>query len=173
MTVSQRRSAGKKRKEDNLTPLLATDSAVIEHEFRDLVQKVELRDVYLRETRAALTSPPSEEATKGSGDLLIKPTQTRAKRIDKTLLYCGVRFDIVSEDGPELPFGVTVFAEYGLLYDIPADLVLNKETAALFARRNAVFNAWPFFRELVYTTVGRMGIPSVVLPTFRLPPAPP
>ncbi len=170
MTSTQRRSAIRKRKDVSaISPETVTFH---EQEFRELVQKVQLRDLYMRETRAALVTPPEKTPT-GNGELVVKPTQTRAQRIDASLLYCGVRFDIVAEAGPEFPFHVTIFAEYGLYYDIPADIEFCPDTAAVFARRNAVFNAWPFFRELVQTTVGRMGLPPVVLARFRLSPQPP
>lgn len=43
-----------------------------------------------------------------------------------------------------------------------------------FANINAVFNAWPFFRELVHSTLGRMGLQPIALPVYRItPPAAP
>ncbi len=169
--MTQRR-APHKQKAANAEAVLVDDSVFNEHAFRELVQHVQLRDVFLRETRAALDAV-SDQAETGKGELVIRPTQTRAQIGDKALLYCGVRFEITAEDSPEFPFCVTVFAEYGLFYDIPQALVVNKATASVFARRNAVFNAWPFFRELVHSTAGRMGAPSLVMPTFRLPVTPP
>lgn len=172
MTSTTQHRGRKKQKENALAHAQARDAAFNEQEFRELVQKVQLRDIFMRDTRATLTSPKEGEA-QGEGSLIVNPIQTRTKRVNDTLLYCGVRFDIVTEDCPEFEFKVSIFAEYGIFYEIPADIVFSKQTAAVFARRNAVFNAWPFFRELVHTTVGRMGIPPIILPTFRLPAAPP
>jgi hypothetical protein len=44
-----------------------------------------------------------------------------------------------------------------------------------FAGINAVFNAWPFFREYVHSTLGRMGLQPISLPVYRIAPvqAPP
>lgn len=43
-----------------------------------------------------------------------------------------------------------------------------------FANINAVFNAWPFFREFVHSTLGRMGLQPISLPVYRIaPPAAP
>lgn len=39
-----------------------------------------------------------------------------------------------------------------------------------FADINAVFNAWPFFRELVHSTLGRMGLQPIALPVYRVAP---
>jgi hypothetical protein len=38
-----------------------------------------------------------------------------------------------------------------------------------FADVNGLYNSWPYLRELVHSTVIRMGIPPVVLPVYRVP----
>jgi preprotein translocase subunit SecB len=42
-----------------------------------------------------------------------------------------------------------------------------------FAKTNAVFNAWPYWREFVQSTTVRMGLPPLVTPVFRFPTQPP
>jgi len=37
-----------------------------------------------------------------------------------------------------------------------------------FAKLNGIHNAWPYFRELVQSTTGRMGIPPFTLPSYRI-----
>jgi hypothetical protein len=50
---------------------------------------------------------------------------------------------------------------------IQADLVNG------FARSNGLYNAWPYWRELVQNTGSRIGIHGVIAPVFRLTPAAP
>lgn len=37
-----------------------------------------------------------------------------------------------------------------------------------FANVNGMFNAWPYARELVHSTVARMGLPPMILPVYRV-----
>jgi hypothetical protein len=48
------------------------------------------------------------------------------------------------------------------------------ETADLddFAAVNAPFNAWPFWREFVQSSLTRLGLPPLLLPLFRIEEAP-
>lgn len=39
---------------------------------------------------------------------------------------------------------------------------------AAFANVNGMFNAWPYVRELVHSTVARMGLPPMILPVYRV-----
>lgn len=172
MTTSQRRGTKKKVKDDSA--LIATEKSTVfnDEEFRALVQGVELRDLFLCATNASLTAAP-EKNTEGNGELIIKPIQTLVKRTKPVQLYCGVRFNIEAKNLDDIPLKLDLFAEYGIFYDLPENLVFSSQTAGMFARRNAVFNAWPFFRELVHSIVGKMNIPAIILPSFRLPLVPP
>ena len=38
-----------------------------------------------------------------------------------------------------------------------------------FAEVNAVFNSWPYWRQLVHSTLPSMGVHKLVIPVFRLP----
>jgi len=38
-----------------------------------------------------------------------------------------------------------------------------------FADVNAIFNSWPYWRQLVHSTLPRMGVHKLVIPVFRLP----
>ena len=62
------------------------------------------------------------------------------------------------------------------IYEVRAIFVLTyrlteKTTAAeaaAFARRNAAFSAWPYWRELVQSSVSRMGFQAPTVPLLRL-----
>lgn len=45
---------------------------------------------------------------------------------------------------------------------------VDDDALALFASHNVPFNMWPYWREIVQSACGRMGLPRVVLPTHRL-----
>jgi hypothetical protein len=62
---------------------------------------------------------------------------------------------------------MVVFALAYRLSDAPkySDAVLEE-----FAQTNAVFNAWPYWREYIQTTSARMNLPPMTLPVFRVSP---
>lgn len=64
---------------------------------------------------------------------------------------------------------VTMTATFELRYSVPEELgEITKEELTAFAEVNAVFNAWPYWREYIQSTFVRMNLPPVVLPVFRL-----
>ena len=44
------------------------------------------------------------------------------------------------------------------------------EQSKTFGQINAVFNAWPCWRELVQAPPARMSLPTLTVPVFRVPP---
>ena len=48
--------------------------------------------------------------------------------------------------------------------------VVGEEGPEAFAQVNAVFNAWPYWRELVQASLARMSMPALTVPVFRVAP---
>jgi hypothetical protein len=55
-----------------------------------------------------------------------------------------------------------------LLYRIAEDGELDDDAIDEFARVNAPFNAWPYWRELVQSAQARLSLPLTPLPLFRI-----
>lgn len=88
----------------------------------------------------------------------------------------GTRLDVFVEfkfaasdpdqDAPDL---FSLDATYLLVYKVkdlgekPADALQH------FAQLNGPYNVWPYWRELVQTVAGRIGLGTVVVPVFRPP----
>jgi hypothetical protein len=85
-------------------------------------------------------------------------------------LDCGVRFTLrmhpKEKDGDPV---AEVFAEYNLIYRLQDKVTCTNRDVHQFVKTTGVFNAWPFFRELVSSLVSKMGLPLLVIPLFRLP----
>jgi preprotein translocase subunit SecB len=77
---------------------------------------------------------------------------------------------ILSEEKPPV---VTIKIQYELAYVLPEDFRASRSELSAFAKVNGVFNAWPYFREIVQTATLRMELPPVILPVFRVPPPQP
>lgn len=72
-----------------------------------------------------------------------------------------------SKDEPPL----IICATFDLNYRVENLRQFSDEQVQAFGTVNGAYNAWPFWRELVYTTLSRMGVPPVTLPVFRVLPA--
>ena len=82
----------------------------------------------------------------------------------RALLGYVVRFGAVSEDP-----SFRVYAFFRLVYEVAGDVDFEEAELEQFGHWNAVFNAWPYFREYVSSTVNRAGLPRLVLPVMRVP----
>jgi hypothetical protein len=78
-----------------------------------------------------------------------------------------VRLD-TPEPRAEGPF-VAVNGVFELRYRLPEGFSATDEELNAFGTMNAVFNAWPYFREFVDSMVTRMDLPTVTLPLYRIP----
>ncbi|WP_232379678.1 hypothetical protein [Polyangium fumosum] len=67
---------------------------------------------------------------------------------------------------------VNIAAEFYLEYYLkvePPPIEMRDKLFGSFAAVNAVYNAWPYLREVVQDTSGRLGVPPIVLPVYRVP----
>jgi hypothetical protein len=88
-------------------------------------------------------------------------------RQDGPSFGCLIRFGAECDDGHPLPF--RLFAFFRVTYTISGDEPVSSGDLDQFAHWNAVFNAWPYWREYLSSTINRSGLPRVVLPVMRVP----
>jgi hypothetical protein len=62
---------------------------------------------------------------------------------------------------------VSIKAEYLLEYALLDKADLSKEELVNFCNINAVYNAWPFWREFLQTMSNKMGLPTITLPLLK------
>jgi len=84
---------------------------------------------------------------------------------DDGTLGCVFTFSTLPEDGP-----FQVVARFRLLYALregePSD---EEEDVAQFVYWNAVFNAWPYWREYVSSTINRAHLLPYMVPVMGVP----
>ena len=70
---------------------------------------------------------------------------------------------------------IQVDASFELRYSYPPDTqpVPTSDELQAFANTNALMNCWPYWRELVQSTVTRMNLPPITVPLLRYVPPPP
>lgn len=85
---------------------------------------------------------------------------------DQTVLGCTLTFGtLFQEDEP--PYELT--AGFRVVYSVKPGDPLTVEELSMFAHYNAVFNAWPYWREYLSSTINRAQLPRFILPVFRVP----
>jgi hypothetical protein len=85
---------------------------------------------------------------------------------DGTTLGCVVNFGATFEVEP-MPY--ELYARFRLLYSIEEGLKLSEADLKQFANWNSVFNAWPYWREYLSSTVNRAQLPRFVVPVMGVP----
>ena len=136
-----------------------------------LVSKlVQLRSIALSranlESRLDPASPPStiELSHKHRARF-----EVREAAVDSIYVY--VDFDLsVSEGGLQGPSRglVDLAATYLVVYELPKQRdALPPDALEHFAALNGTFNAWPYWRELVQSATGRVGLGGITVPVFR------
>lgn len=133
---------------------------------------VEITDVRL--IAAEMRSGP-----KPSGKLraeLARSTESHAD-LDSKAITVAVSLALRGEcDAPEPAAGdqpkgepaISIQAKYLLRYTLAEMPALTKAETDAFGDLNGVYNVWPFWREFVYSSLARMGLPPLVLPVLRI-----
>lgn len=70
---------------------------------------------------------------------------------------------VVPESSPR----VDLSAEFEIRYSVEAGDSLVEADLSAFANVNAVYQCWPYWRELVQSTIVRMNLPSLTLDSLR------
>lgn len=85
--------------------------------------------------------------------------------------------DLVLEETPSSPSEqpetpaedrLMIGATFQLVYQVRGLESLEQDGLRAFAEINGVYNVWPYWREFVQSTLGRMGLPAITLPVYRI-----
>lgn len=105
--------------------------------------------------------------------LIVPPPEYRsAFDAQARILQCGARLRAMLSAQPDADAATAIAlieAEYVLDYRVAPGPEIPPDAMQVFAYRNGVFNAWPFFRELAFSLTSRMNIPPLIIPLFKLP----
>ncbi len=72
-------------------------------------------------------------------------------------------------DFEEEPQPYSIVARFRLTYLVDDDAPPDQADVEQFAHWNAIFNAWPYWREFVSSTINRGQLPRFVVPVMRAP----
>jgi hypothetical protein len=140
-----------------------------------VASRSELQNIVLVDGRATLSPAFVAEGCHFSSEGLSVQVQQHAGKVwirDKNTLCTLIRFVFTAKEknsktkSPLLSISATILAEYQLA----EGFVPSLEERRAFLAANAVFNCWPYWREFVQSTAGRMNLPPLTLPFFRVRP---
>jgi hypothetical protein len=86
---------------------------------------------------------------------------------DGSILGCTVTFATDFGDSEAPPYQLV--AQFRLIYSLPQSTILGNDEVDNFVYWNVVFNAWPYWREYLSSTVNRANLPKFIVPVMKLP----
>ncbi|HVV48742.1 MAG TPA: hypothetical protein VHO06_03705 [Polyangia bacterium] len=139
---------------------------------------VSLDSIFLLSISAKMNVPHDTVVeSMANGTLPASIKWRHVKELSQDALAVGVRLDFLVEFGKvdkiaksNLELTCSYMLDYSL--DSPPPDDHREELLDAFAKVNAVYNAWPYLRELVQNTFVRMSLPPPVVPVFRARPLP-
>lgn len=87
----------------------------------------------------------------------------------KVLVEFNFKAQFVGEEGEQGEDALTIDAEYVVVYKLKEGPELSARCLEHFAQTNGPYNLWPYWRELVQSATGRVGLSSIVIPVFSPP----
>lgn len=127
--------------------------------------QVELEWIRLRRARMEVFSADVDQLP---GELRFETNQRHQHRVSESGIdvVAEYRLDVINDArGSERE--VLVEAEFQLRYVARERLLATEAECRWFAELNSTLNAWPYWRELVQTVLGRAGVGSLTLPLWR------
>ena len=130
-----------------------------------LIGAVEIGNIRLVDLTASTSVRSTDEA--GSISLSVKTTTSVRERTEEIFFVAtSIDMQLVSKE-KAVPV-VTIKAGFELSYRLPHGFAATTKDLELFAKINGVYNAWPYWRELIQNTLMRMNLPPVTLPLLRM-----
>lgn len=128
----------------------------------EVADRVQLEEVRFVGDKCELISFPATKQNK------FETTATTEFNADhnENILFVLVHFGLYAVDKSDKLLAI-IQADMLLLYHIENFEALTDDHFKHFADKNAVFNAWPYWREFVQSATARMQLPTLTLPTYR------
>lgn len=134
------------------------ENAISPEEYAGFISQIELQTIWLSEMRVRNhcgPEAPERNSIHISRKVRWEPTP------DGFRAFCQYRVRFRSEDEPSLDLDVT----YGL--DFSSSDPMTDDIFVIFREVNLPVNTWPYLREFVSTTMGRMSWVPFTLPAFK------
>lgn len=128
-------------------------------------ERVQIKDVRL--ISCECEQKPTATAGKKGYDIDVS-TDVQLNEDQRVIVVLAKFWFVASIEKKSSEPVLTIDALYALAYQVDSFDGLTQEGFEQFANLNGVYNAWPYWREFVQNTVGRMGLPPLTIPVFRI-----
>lgn len=123
----------------------------------------------IRLANAKLTSGEADWAASEALNVSFR-FKSKVVELVQTLMRIEVAFRMTGEAKETGAKVVRVDCVFEGRYGLNPEFAFTKEHAEAFANGNAIFNAWPYFREYLQSSLARMGYPTLVAPFLVMRP---
>jgi hypothetical protein len=129
----------------------------------EVAEKVKLKDVRILAVEAKWNPTETEFPLEVSYNI------STDGMVDEEGFRIAAQFRMAAKGAGDSGSGeVKVEATFDLQYEHPDAEDLTDEAIESFGALNGVYNAWPYWRELLQNMTCRMGLPPLTAPVFRL-----
>lgn len=140
--------------------------------LKEIIGSVQLAGVRLSELTAA--GNPPDEGVRNASVEIAHSAKVKDRTGDRFMVTATITVRMTRQGRGKRavhrgPTTLSLQATFDLLYELPKTKDFSAAALSHFANVNGVYNAWPYWRELVQSITVRMGLPPVVLPVFRIP----
>ncbi|MDI3312679.1 MAG: protein-export chaperone SecB [Thermoanaerobacterium sp.] len=135
----------------------------MEDKYKEFIKNVELLSIYLSE----LDCKRSNDNTKFQKGININFNYSfEVEEIEEKGFNSKAIFKIIGIT--ENVNVLEIYAEFRALYGLKAALEIDKELIEKFVKVNLPLNIWPYARELISSMTIRMGLPPLILNTYKI-----
>ncbi|RME58335.1 hypothetical protein D6779_06640 [Candidatus Parcubacteria bacterium] len=82
------------------------------------------------------------------------------------LFECQMAYSDDEESKKNPP--ISIRAVFNITYKVDNLRSFDEEHLRAFAEVNGIYNAWPYWRELLHSDLARMGLPALIAPSLRI-----
>lgn len=132
-----------------------------------VIRAVQIEEVRLLTLDARTRIRSAQELPKASV-ILEWTSRVRSRKGSVFSVVPSIRFKVVNERETAVVPAISLRASFELTYRLPRDFKPGHSELSAFAETNGIFNVWPYWRELIQTTMNRMGLPNITLPVYRI-----
>jgi len=137
-----------------------------------VAKNVEMEGIFLRSTKVETGFEPDDLPQDVEMEIQYRTGMQRRQNKQnnsqpEVAVNVEFRFRMKGSQGDESIQVISLDAEYLLVYLLNPNAEIEEDCFKHFAEVNGPYNAWPYWRELVHSVTGRVGLPGIVVPVFR------
>jgi len=130
-------------------------------EYRELLKKLKLIDIFLINCKCTLNPDIHKMDLSTLGPLNIKQ-KTKQPQSEGNIIKLNHIYQLNIVDPESKEKLIDFHVEYTVTFQI--NFKFNSEFFEIYSEVTLPINTYPFFREFIYSTISKMGLPPLTLP---------